>query len=331
MYKRQVVATASGTATNLNIMTQAYQLTSGATTFYEDFNSTTGTGTSATTTQAATLGDLVVFGQVHLGNNASTPGGGLTERSDRTAAANIGSAAGDLIADATSESPSSSWTGSYDYAAIGATIISGADDASVPVVMTRDITTPPRGQYRVLARVDGQGDVWSLGIGYAYGSITETPSTAGDYPGATGTSAGYEIVDLGTLTIPPVPVPENVTTGTFTLRVAAYESTATAASATLDLDWVMLVPIDFGSLYLSKTSGTDVIFSDSISDLRTAAILNTSDVLQSIPSTQGGDPPTIHPDGTRLYFIADDGAADIDHGWKMAVRIEPRFLSVAGT
>ena len=153
---------------------------------------------------------------------------------------------------------------------------------------------------------------------------------APDYPATTSTSAGYEILDLGTLTIPPVPVPENVTTGSFTVRVAAYLSTA-AASKTLDLDWVMLVPIDFGSLYLSKTSGTDVIFSDSISDLRTAALLNTSDVLQSIPSTQGGDPPTIHPDGTRLYFIADNGAADIDHGWTMAVRVEPRFLSVAGT
>jgi hypothetical protein len=32
-----------------------------------------------------------------------------------------------------------------------------------------------------------------------------------------------------------------------------------------------------------------------------------------------------------VYFIADNGAADIDHGWTMAVRVEPRFLSVAGT
>ena len=112
--------------------------------------------------------------------------------------------------------------------------------------------------------------------------------------------------------------------------MAAYLSTA-AASKTLDLDWVMLMPIDFGSLYLSKTSGTDVILSDSISDLRTAILLDASDVVQSIPSTQGGDPPMIHPDGTRLYFVSDDGAADIDDGWKMTVRVEPRFLSVAGT
>jgi hypothetical protein len=326
------VATFGSAAVTAACITVAvYNGVAETTTVHSDVDTVSGSGTStsAITSTVTAIGDMVSFGAHHANSNATTLGGGLTEREDETFGSNKLSMY-DLISDAATESPSASWSGSVVNAAIGFIIKAGADSPSNPVVITKAIATPPRGQYRVLARVDGQGAVWSLGVGYAYGSITETPSTAGDYPGTTSTSAGYEIVDLGTLTIPPVPVPENVTTGSFTVRVATYLSTA-AASKTLDLDWVMLVPIDFGSLYLSKTSGTDVIFSDSISDLRTAAILNTSDVLQSIPSTQGGDPPTIHPDGTRLYFIADDGAADIDHGWKMAVRIEPRFLSVAGT
>ena len=167
-------------------------------------------------------------------------------------------------------------------------------------------------------------------MGYSYGSITTTPNIAADYPASTSASAGYEILDLGTVTIPPVATPENTTTGSFTLRLALYLSTA-AESKTLDLDWIMLVPIDFGSMYVSKTSGTDVVMTDSISDLRQALLLDTSAVIQSIPAAQGGDPPTVHPDGTRLYFVSDDGNADIDDGWKMSITVEPRFLSVAGT
>ena len=86
-----------------------------------------------------------------------------------------------------------------------------------------------------------------------------------------------------------------------------------------------------GSMYVSKTSNTDVVLVDSISDLRAAVLLDASGVGQSIPSTQGGDPPTIHPDGTRLYFVSDNGNADIADGWKVKITVQPRFLSVAGT
>ena len=82
-------------------------------------------------------------------------------------------------------------------------------------------------------------------------------------------------------------------------------------------------------MYVSKASGTDVILVDSLSDVRSAVLLDSSDVVQSVPSSQGGDPPTVHPDGTRLYFAGV--SADIDDGWKVKVIVVPRFLSVAGT
>ena len=91
------------------------------------------------------------------------------------------------------------------------------------------------------------------------------------------------------------------------------------------------MPIDLGSMYVSKSAATDTVLVDSISDLRAAVLLNASDVVQSIPATQGGDPPTVHPEGTRLYFDSDNGAADIADGWKVKVTVQPRFLSVAGT
>jgi hypothetical protein len=320
---------ASTTEACLNV--SAYQYASAETVWYANATESTPV-TAATHTSgnvaATALGDLFVFGAFHDNNDGGAATSGFTLRGSSSAGSHTLDN-GDTLFDETPKDKGFTWTGSVVAAGQALTLKAGADQASIPMVITKAISTPPRGQYRVLARADGQGAVWSLGAGYGYGSITVTPSASNDYPATTG-AAGYEILDLGTLTIPPVAIPENVSAGSFTIRVAAYLSTA-AASKTLDLDSIMLMPIDFGSLYLSKTSGTDVILSDSISDLRTAILLDASDVVQSIPSTQGGDPPMIHPDGTRLYFVSDDGAADIDDGWKMAVRVEPRFLSVAGT
>ena len=212
--------------------------------------------------------------------------------------------------------------------AIGAVLSAAGDVVSAPEVATVAISTPPRGQFRVLARVDGGTGVWALGMGYSYGQITVTPSTVADYTVSTSGVAGYEILDLGVVTIPPVGVPENATTGDFTIRLAYYMSTP-VASGTLDIDWIQLMPVDFGGMYVSKASGTDAILVDSLSDVRSASLLDSSGVVQSVPSTQGGDPPTVHPDGTRLFFAGV--SADIDDGWKVQVTIVPRFLSVAGT
>ena len=314
--------------TQEGVIASAYQYCNPVTTRYEALaNVAVATTTSASATYATTPGDTVIFGAYHAANTASTPGGGLTERGDVTVASLLGLASGDLIANASSETPSIAFSNAGRMA-IGAVLSAAADTAAVPEVATVAISTPPRGQFRVLARVDGGTGVWALGAGYSYGSITVTPSISDDYPASTSGVAGYEILDLGTVTIPPVGTPENVATGDFTLRLAYYMSTP-LESKTLDIDWVQLLPIDFGSMYVSKASGTDVILVDSLSDVRSAVLLDSSDVVQSVPSSQGGDPPTVHPDGTRLYFAGV--SADIDDGWKVKVIVAPRFLSVAGT
>ena len=166
-------------------------------------------------------------------------------------------------------------------------------------------------------------------MGFSQGAVTVDPSIADDYSALDGSN--FHIADLGTLTIPIFGIPENADAGSFTLRLNAYDAQATPSASSVRLDWVMLLPVDMGSMYVSKTSNTDVVLVDSISDLRAAVLLNTSGVVQSIPATQGGDPPTIHPDGTRFYFVSDNGHADIADGWKVKVTIQPRFLSVAGT
>ena len=68
------------------------------------------------------------------------------------------------------------------------------------------------------------------------------------------------------------------------------------------------------------------------SELRALALLNSSSVIQSYPDAQGGDPPQVHPEGTRLSFASVDATfADIADGWTMSITYLPRYLSVAGT
>ena len=92
---------------------------------------------------------------------------------------------------------------------------------------------------------------------------------------------------------------------------------------------MMLMPIDQGFVFANKTSAQDVVLADSRSDVKAVYLLNTSDVVQSIPANQVGSPPEAHPKGTRLYFLSDDGTADIDDGFKVAITYVPHFLQIA--
>ena len=90
----------------------------------------------------------------------------------------------------------------------------------------------------------------------------------------------------------------------------------------------MLMPTDGGMNYVSKTSAQDVVVLDSISPQPSLSLWNTSDVFQSRPQ-QEGSPPYVDPDGTRIYFLVDDGAtATITHGGQVTVTIRPRYLVV---
>lgn len=292
------------------------------------------TASSMSANQTTVRGDVVVGAIVHGSVSASVPASGEEEIFDITNTSALHLAGYQRYANSTSTTIAPTWSGSTETYLITAAIQSAAavtSTPSTPVVLTEVVTTPPRGLYRVLARVNEQGtsaDV-RLSMGFSQGAVTSDPSLVADYTALDGSN--FHIADLGTLTIPIFGIPENTDAGSFTLRLNAYDAQATPSASSLRLDWVMLLPIDLGSMYVSKSSNTDRVLIDSVSDLRAAVLLNTSNVVQSIPGSQGGDPPTIHPEGTRLYFVSDNGHADIADGFKVKVTVQPRFLSVAGT
>ena len=120
-----------------------------------------------------------------------------------------------------------------------------------------------------------------------------------------------------------------MTVPSITLRFAFYLTTTTT-SQDLDLDYLFLLPVDFGGIQVTKASGTDVILVDGISRRRMVWIIDASDVIQSLPPAQSGVPPQVHPLGTRLYFASDNGHADIDDGCTVNITLEHRFLSLRG-
>ena len=93
----------------------------------------------------------------------------------------------------------------------------------------------------------------------------------------------------------------------------------------------MLMPIDQGSMYVSKTAGTDTVLIDSRSQPSGAYLLDGSDVATSYPDQQLGSPIYAHPDGTRVYFAFGSGSTNtwvIAHGATVKVTVVPRYLYV---
>jgi hypothetical protein len=220
------------------------------------------------------------------------------------------------------------------------------------------IATPPSGQFRVLIGAfakNGEGhsttltlnaDDFQFGVGYTYGAfnlLNLTDPDATSFVGlpteamAANTTSNRTILDLGTVTIPPVATPDNQTAASFVLSIFEHFDNVGLSSTHLsqewewDLDFVMLMPVDFGANYVSKTSATDVVLLDSMSDTKGLYLLNTSDVVQSFPSNQLGRSPEVHPDGTRVYMLAQT-TTDYTVGLQSTVSItyRPRFLHVMG-
>ena len=287
----------------------------------------TNTGSiSAATVAVTTVADDMVLGAGVSGGAASfAPVSPQTERTEKDTP---DSASG--TARATGTTTGMDWTITSTSAwalagvAIKPTAVNGT--AASPIVVTKSVTTPPQGLYRVLARVRAVGGInVKIGIGYTYGGLTTDPADAGDYGDIATTQTAWHILDIGSLKIPPSTLPDGATVGTLTLRLAMY---AASIGAVLDVDWVMLLPVDQGTAYATKAAGTDVVVVDSISNLPVLTLWNTSDVFQSRPEQRGGM-IMVDPDGTRIYFCDDDGAdAGADEGWKIAVKCIPQYLHI---
>ena len=218
-----------------------------------------------------------------------------------------------------------------------------------------DVASPPDGQYRVLlaakcGTTSGQAknaDSWSFGLSYSYGDFTLLSDTAPDTTSfvalttetvSGGTLSSRDLLDLGTITIPPIKTPENMTAPTLSIKVFTRLADATD-DINIDvnqvlssyLDFIFLMPVDFGANYASKATGTDTYLIDSMSRVKGLYIIDGSDVVQSFPSNQLGRSPEIHPDGTRIYMLAKDSTAqfnDISDTFTLSLKYRPRFLHV---
>jgi hypothetical protein len=237
--------------------------------------------------------------------------------------------------------------------------VSPSQTTMTPAVFFRHswaFSTLPEGIYRCLAAVhvaNGTGasstqtpnaNIFTFGLNYTYGGVSLLDTTTPDATSFVAMSSNTlsadevsnpEILDLGSVVIPPIATPEGQTAGTFTLIVHeginADQILMAAQEIYWYIDWVQLLPVDHGSNYTSKTAATDVLLLDSISKVKGLYILNTSDVLQSFPTNQLGRSPMAHPEGTRIYMVGqdDDYVGDAEY-YTVSITYRPRYLYVAG-
>jgi hypothetical protein len=295
----------------------------------------TGTDDTPTLNVTSEVDDMVISGVcTATGGSTGAPfgaGASQTERYD-DAGTNLDQTGSTEVATATSTTMSYLMTtGAGNWASKGVAIkpngATGAHAVSNPAVITKTVTTPPRGFYKVLVRVNEQGTGPDIRLAASVDSAAD-PSTLVDYTAVEGSA--FHILDVGAVTIPNVDTPENMTTATTTIRLCMFDNDTSNKDGYLRCDWLMLLPVDFGSAFVNKTSAQDVILVDGLSKRRMISLLNTSDVVQSAPAAQTGVPPQVHPLGSRFYIASDNGAADIADGCKISLVMEHRFLSLRG-
>ena len=280
----------------------------------------TGTATSASVDAVSVAGDLVVDA-IGISGGDGTPGGGQTGRVDTTGPPPLEMS----TEQATGVTTTMSWTFSSADFAIHAIALKTVAAGS-PIILTKSVATPPKGIYTVLGRVQNpDGKNLKVAMGHAYGGVTVDPSVASDYADIATSKTGWHILDIGTLVVPPASLPDGATIGTLTLRLTMYSADG---AGDLDVDWILLLPVDEGVAYATKTAGTDVVVIDTITNLASLSLWNISNVFQSRPEQRGGM-ITVDPGGTRIYLVDDDGSdAGITEGWKVSAKVVPQYLNV---
>ena len=191
-----------------------------------------------------------------------------------------------------------------------------------PEIVRHTPTITPAGVFRVLARVRSSMGASYLGFGYSYGGVTAGPSRESDYT-LLSESASWRLVDFGQLIIPPQTLPEGARPGPIEFELSVWRAAGTNVYTT-DIDYIMLLPIDEGVAYLSKTTTAgDVI---AVSD--TVSIQDSSGAFKYIPQHQGGE-MTLSTEGTRLYLVGTGDTDSIATTMEVVVVVTPRY-SVLG-
>ena len=185
----------------------------------------------------------------------------------------------------------------------------------------------PRGLFRVLARVRAGGNPYSgpfvtehyetetamaFGLGYAFGGRVREPSA--DDRVYLRDLDGFQTIDLGELSIPPMAMPDDYTSPDLSLRIhgiftppGPFTDSVNNRyySASWDVDYVMLLPIDEGAVIVDGVDTTDRVLIDSLSDTPGVYLLDAADVVQRYADFTGG-PFGLGPEDTRIYIIRDE-------------------------
>ena len=185
----------------------------------------------------------------------------------------------------------------------------------------------PRGLFRALARVRIGGNPFSrpfakdrydtesalgFALGWTFGGRLKQPSE-GDEVYLEDTDS-FQTIDLGELSIPPIALPEGYTGPDLRLRVhgifnppGPFSDTVSNRyySASWDVDYVMLLPIDEGAVIVDGADSADRVLIDTLSDTPGVYLLDSADVVQSYADFTGG-PFGLGAEDTRIYVVRDE-------------------------
>jgi len=146
----------------------------------------------------------------------------------------------------------------------------------------------------------------------------------------------WQTIDLGEIEVPTGGLPTSFSGTDSLLRV--YACTNAAATRTFNntetlefyVDHIFLLPVDEGAVAVASVGTNDVILIDLMGDTPGVWLIDSSNVVQSIPSYDGG-PFTIGPEDTRIYILRDDVGDPTALKTKMEVFYTPLYLGVRGT
>lgn len=176
----------------------------------------------------------------------------------------------------------------------------------------------PSGRFRILARwgVDDDGNgIYAnpkLGVNAVYGGTTiidiNDTSKHVDLPTA---DESWHWVDMGEIILPGIGIPGG-STATPSLDLDLYwllfpngGTWGGLVYNEVSLDYVFLLPVDEGVVIVDSVGTDDRVLISNKEDVPGVWLLNTSDVVQSVATFNGG-PFNLGPEITRIIVIRDD-------------------------
>ncbi|MDO8616194.1 MAG: hypothetical protein Q7T33_10755, partial [Dehalococcoidia bacterium] len=176
------------------------------------------------------------------------------------------------------------------------------------------------GLFAVWARCKLNAATPKIGLGWSFGGVTVAP-VAADMVTIT---AAFTLVQVGTLTVPPAAVPSDELAAS-ALLLRLYGSETSGAGPTLDVDYVLLLPVDEAAVLVRKASAANWLLFDGKGEQPGVYIMNASGEVTGLPTDWSGRSPLASPLGSRFHFVSD---AAINTTLPIRAVITPRYLTV---